>query len=33
LAVFGLQFLLIALVVCVVGTVVGLMWRRRRNPG
>ncbi len=31
-AVFGLQFLLIALVVCVVGAVVGLMWRRRRRP-
>jgi hypothetical protein len=31
-AVFALQFLLIALVVCVVGAVVGLMWRRRRKP-
>jgi hypothetical protein len=31
-AVFGLQFLLIALVVGVVGAVVGLMWRRRRKP-
>jgi hypothetical protein len=32
-AVFGLQFLLIALVVCAVGALVGLMWRRRRKPG
>jgi uncharacterized coiled-coil protein SlyX len=32
-AVVGLQFLLIALVVCVVGAIVGLMWRRRRKPG
>ena len=31
-AVFGLQFLLIALVVCVVGAVVGLLWRRLRKP-
>jgi hypothetical protein len=29
--VFGLQFLLIALVVGVVGAVVGVMWRRRRK--
>jgi hypothetical protein len=31
-AVFGLQFLLIVLVVCVVGAVVGLMRRPRRKP-
>jgi hypothetical protein len=31
-AVFGLQFLLIALVVCAVGAVIGLVWRRRRKP-
>jgi hypothetical protein len=31
-AVLALQFLLIAVVMCVVGAVVSLMWRRRRKP-